>query len=41
VTEEGCTVRLVFLLALLAIGVVAVRARRRVEVWHVAADQPA
>jgi hypothetical protein len=31
---------LVLLVALLAAGVVVLRSRRRVEVWHVAAEQP-
>jgi len=34
-------VRLALLLLVLAAGVVVLRSRRRVEVWHVAADQPA
>jgi hypothetical protein len=33
--------RFLVVLAFLAVGVLIVRSRSRVEVWHVAADQPA
>ncbi len=32
--------RLVLLVAAVALGVLVVRSRRGVEVWHAAADQP-
>jgi len=38
--REGCTVKVFVVLALLVAAVVVVKSRNRVEVWHVAADQP-
>jgi hypothetical protein len=38
--EKGGAVRVFVVLALLVAGVLVVRSRHRVDVWHVAADQP-
>jgi hypothetical protein len=39
-TERGSVVKRLVVVAAIAVAVVAIRSRNRVEVWHVAADQP-